>query len=155
VTTFNVAVGFQRFGWSCCLHLQGAVDYLVAALTAIQARSLTARNWLPTVTSTPAEAPLRHLVALAARPPLPVSHWLPESVALLHSRPIYTYLFPIASHFTLKKEAAWFSETSVSYYNNTRRHKPEDTDFNLHRRVNLKSRNLVIYSNGTCQFFQQ
>jgi hypothetical protein len=42
--------------------------------------------------------------------------------------------------FTLKTEAARFSETMVSYRNTTQRHNPEDHDFNLHRRKNLQSR---------------
>jgi len=47
-----------------------------------------------------------------------------------------------ASIFTLKIDAARFSETSVSYYNTTWRHNPEDLYLKYHRRESLKIHSL-------------
>jgi hypothetical protein len=44
---------------------------------------------------------------------------LVESVALLHSKPIYMPPSPTVSHFTLKMEAARSFKTLISYHNTT------------------------------------
>jgi hypothetical protein len=75
--------------------------------------------------------PLQPLVAVAARLPLPTSYWLVNSASLLCSKPISMLVFPTASHFTLKMQAARSSETLVSYHNITQHHILEDFDMNV------------------------
>jgi hypothetical protein len=47
-----------------------------------------------------------------------------------------------ASAFKVKMEAARSSETSVTYHTTTWRHNPEDMRLNVHRRENVKYRNV-------------
>jgi len=58
---------------------------------------------------------------------------------------LYIYSLTSSTHFTLKMDAAWYSETLVSYHNITWCQNTEDLDLNIHRRVNLKSRFFLIY----------
>jgi len=49
-------------------------------------------------------------------------------------------------HFTLKIEAAWFSERLVSYYNSTWHHSPEDHNLNKYIRFNSLNSVSKIFS---------
>jgi hypothetical protein len=59
-----------------------------------------------------------------------------------------TTLHGATTHFTLKKDAVWTSETVRSYHNTPQRHNSEELDMNLHSLENPKSRMTCCNSSG-------
>jgi hypothetical protein len=63
-----------------------------------------------------------------------------EAASTLKRRSTYIRL-----HGATLMEAAVTSETSVNFYQTTRRNNPEDIHLHTRRRVNLKSQIIVVY----------
>jgi hypothetical protein len=102
VTAYSV-VGYQRFIGPCCLHLQGEMTGML-------------KCGIPVAPGGNHD----HLSLLQGHSLL-TSYWLAASV-VPHPLRAYIYaIFPHPSHFVLKMEAAWTSETFV-FYHSTRWH---------------------------------
>jgi hypothetical protein len=57
-------------------------------------------------------------------------------------------VFWVVAMITLMMEAASTSETLVNFYQTTRRHNPEGSHLRTHRRENLKSYDINMYTNS-------